>query len=87
MQKQIFGCVEGAQTLYLATFATIGEPVIYITRDDLETKQVSQGLSMFAPDIDVVCMPAWDCLPYDRLSPHGDITGCLLYTSPSPRDH
>ena len=80
MQKQIFGCVEGAQTLYLATHATIGKPVIYLSRDDLELKQVSQGLSLFAPDIDVVCLPAWDCLPYDRLSPHGDITGERIST-------
>ena len=50
MQQQIFGCVEGAQTLYLATHATIGKTVIYVSRDDLELKQVSQGLSLFAPD-------------------------------------
>ena len=47
MQQQIFGCVEGAQTLYLATHATIGKPVIYLSRDDLELKQLSQGLSLF----------------------------------------
>ncbi len=80
MQKQIFGCVEGAQTLYLATHSVINEPIIYISRDDLELKQVSQGLSLFAPDIEVVCLPAWDCLPYDRLSPHGDIIGERIST-------
>ncbi|GIS16777.1 MAG: hypothetical protein CM15mP117_22090 [Alphaproteobacteria bacterium] len=25
-------------------------------------------------------MPAWDCVPYDRLSPHGDITGERIST-------
>src|ERR1700756_672944 len=31
---------------------------------------VSRAISFFAPDIEVLEFPAWDCLPYDRVSPH-----------------
>ena len=75
MQNHVFECVEGAQTLYLAKHSSTVNPIIYISRDDRELKQVALGLSLFAPETEVICLPAWDCLPYDRLSPHGDITG------------
>jgi transcription-repair coupling factor (superfamily II helicase) len=31
---------------------------------------LSRALAFFAPEIDVIELPAWDCLPYDRVSPH-----------------
>ena len=27
----------------------------------------------FAPALEVVVLPAWDCLPYDRVSPNTDV--------------
>ncbi|MDC0394603.1 transcription-repair coupling factor [Alphaproteobacteria bacterium] len=75
MQKQIFGCVEGAETFFLAQHTQIGKPLIYLSRDDIKLSEIKLGLTLFAPDIEVVTLPAWDCLPYDRVSPHGDITG------------
>src|SRR5688572_1965862 len=30
-------------------------------------------LGFMAPDLTVISFPAWDCLPYDRASPHRDI--------------
>ena len=35
--------------------------------------QVARALSFFAPDIEVMEFPAWDCLPYDRVSPHAGV--------------
>jgi transcription-repair coupling factor (superfamily II helicase) len=35
-------------------------------------------LAFFAPDIKVLSFPAWDCLPYDRVSPHGDIVAARV---------
>ena len=31
--------------------------------------QLSRALAFFGPDIQVMEFPAWDCLPYDRVSP------------------
>jgi len=35
---------------------------------------VSEALSFFSPDLEIVVLPAWDCLPYDRVSPNTDIS-------------
>src|SRR3546814_7144964 len=34
----------------------------------------------FAPDLELLALPAWDCLPYDRVSPNGDILARRLDT-------
>ena len=80
MQQNIFGCVEGAQSYYLAKYSVIGKPIIYLSRNDVELKQVASGLLLFEPNAEVYSLPAWDCVPYDRLSPHGDITGERIST-------
>src|SRR5260370_12739972 len=32
--------------------------------------ELARALEFFAPEIPVLEFPAWDCLPYDRVSPH-----------------
>ena len=34
---------------------------------------LARALSFFAPDIEALQFPAWDCLPYDRVSPHAGV--------------
>ena len=34
---------------------------------------LARALAFFAPDIEVLQFPAWDCLPYDRVSPHAGV--------------
>ena len=75
--------------------------VLVVCRDGNRMAQLSRALSFFAPEIETMEFPAWDCQPYDRVSPHAGIVAqrmtalsrlsrlkgrCLLYTSPSPRD-
>jgi transcription-repair coupling factor (superfamily II helicase) len=56
-----------AQTNPPATSALV------ICRDGPRMAALARALSFFAPDIDVLQFPAWDCQPYDRVSPHGAI--------------
>ena len=44
-----------------------------ICRDGARMQQLARALSFFAPDLPVMEFPAWDCQPYDRVSPHGGI--------------
>ena len=44
-----------------------------ICRDGPRMQQLARALSFFAPDLPVMEFPAWDCQPYDRVSPHGGI--------------
>ena len=60
----------GAQPLVLAdlTRAAKGR-IVFIAPDDAAMSAVSEAARFFAPEIDVIEFPAWDCLPYDRASP------------------
>src|SRR5258708_34710259 len=35
--------------------------------------QLARALAFFAPEIEISEFPAWDCLPYDRVSPHSGV--------------
>jgi transcription-repair coupling factor (superfamily II helicase) len=43
-------------------------------------QQLARALEFFAPDISVMQFPAWDCQPYDRVSPHGGVLAQRLTT-------
>ena len=42
---------------------------LYIARDDRHALMAFAAARFFAPLLDVIYLPAWDCLPYDRVSP------------------
>ena len=50
-----------------------GAAVFHVARDDARMATLIDALNFFAPELEVVAIPAWDCLPYDRASPHADI--------------
>jgi transcription-repair coupling factor (superfamily II helicase) len=41
----------------------------FIAADEAQARAVAEAASYFAPEIAVLVLPAWDCLPYDRASP------------------
>jgi transcription-repair coupling factor (superfamily II helicase) len=47
--------------------------VLFVSADDAHAQTVADAVAFFAPDLRVLAFPAWDCLPYDRLSPKPDI--------------
>src|SRR6185312_11907803 len=51
-----------------------------VCRDGPRLQQLARSLSFFAPDLSVLHFPAWDCQPYDRVSPHGGILAQRLTT-------
>jgi transcription-repair coupling factor (superfamily II helicase) len=46
---------------------------LIICRDGSRMATLTRALSFFAPDLEVMQFPAWDCLPYDRVSPHAGV--------------
>jgi len=44
--------------------------LLIICRDGGRMAALARALAFFAPDLAVLEFPAWDCLPYDRVSPH-----------------
>src|ERR1051326_7432069 len=53
---------------------------LVICRDGPRMAALARALSFFAPDIDVLQFPAWDCQPYDRVSPHGAVVAQRVTT-------
>src|SRR5262249_51491904 len=51
-----------------------------ICRDGPRMATLSRALSFFAPDIELLEFPAWDCLPYDRVSPHPTVVAQRVMT-------
>ncbi len=51
-----------------------------ICRDGPRMQQLARALEFFAPDLPVLQFPAWDCQPYDRVSPHGGVLAQRLTT-------
>ena len=76
------GLPEGADALVLAEIArtTGGQDILHVARDGQRLERLQDGLRFFAPEREVLVFPAWDCLPYDRLSPHPDIVAERLET-------
>ncbi len=75
------GIADGAEGLVIADLAraiaaSASPPAIsaaVICRDGPRMAMLSRALGFFAPDIEILEFPAWDCLPYDRVSPHAAI--------------
>jgi transcription-repair coupling factor (superfamily II helicase) len=82
------GVADGAEGLVLADLAravAAGEaaPAIslaVICRDGTRMATLARSLAFFAPDVEVLEFPAWDCLPYDRVSPHGGVVAQRMMT-------
>ena len=57
-----------------------GGAIVYIARDGARAAATSEALRFFAPEIAQLEFPAWDCLPYDRVSPSGAISSTRMAT-------
>ncbi|MEN2494255.1 MAG: Transcription-repair-coupling factor [Hyphomicrobiaceae bacterium hypho_1] len=47
--------------------------LLHVTRDDRRLDTMEKALAFFAPNTRVVSLPAWDTVPYDRVSPNTDV--------------
>ena len=56
------------------------QAVLHIARDDQRLAALKSQLEFFAPGVDVMTFPAWDCVPYDRVSPDSEIESRRIAT-------
>ncbi|MCF3945598.1 transcription-repair coupling factor [Acidiphilium iwatense] len=66
----VYGAPEGFDAALIARRAAEAGSVLHIARDDARLARLADALGFFAPDAEIVTFPAWDCLPYDRVSPN-----------------
>ena len=51
---------------------------VFVAPDDAAMRAVADAARFFAPEVEVIELPAWDCLPYDRASPALSISAARL---------
>jgi len=62
------GVPEGLDAMVLGELSAGGD-VMHIARDDARLARLESDIAFFTPQIERLRFPAWECLPYDRVSP------------------
>lgn len=64
------GVPAGFQPWLLADIARAASTrAVFIAADEQQMRAIADTAPAFAPELQVIEIPAWDCLPYDRASP------------------
>ncbi len=79
--KTLANVPTGFVPLLLADFARAAKGrALFIAADDNALRQIADTVPFFAPEIEILQFPAWDCLPFDRASPTLSITAQRMAT-------
>jgi transcription-repair coupling factor (superfamily II helicase) len=77
----VYGAPDGWDAALLVRQALDAKgPIIHVARDDQRMARMAEALAFFAPELAVLRFPAWDCLPYDRVSPNPAIVSERIAT-------
>jgi transcription-repair coupling factor (superfamily II helicase) len=78
----LFGAPEGHDAATIGGLLAAGkaETWLHVCRDDGRMARFAAALQFFHPKLTVLTFPAWDCLPYDRVSPNGEIASRRIDT-------
>jgi transcription-repair coupling factor (superfamily II helicase) len=78
----LFGAPEGHDAATIGGLLGRGgvETWLHVCRDDGRMARFAAALGFFHPQLTTLTFPAWDCLPYDRVSPNGEITSRRIDT-------
>src|SRR5262249_59681186 len=82
------GVADGAEGLVIADLARAlaaradapATTAVVVCRDGPRMADLARALDFFAPALAVQGFPAWDCLPYDRVSPHAGFVAQRMTT-------
>ncbi len=69
----------GALPLIMSDLARAAKQrAVFIAPDDAAMRAIGEAARYFAPEVEVLEFPAWDCLPYDRASPALSVSAARL---------
>ncbi|MBO9500733.1 transcription-repair coupling factor [Brevundimonas sp. A19_0] len=68
------GAPEGLDALRIAERLAPGRTALFVARDASRAARFIDATGFFADGIEILNYPAWDCLPYDRLSPSSSVS-------------
>ncbi len=78
--KTVCGICDGAESFVLADAAESGKTILYIASDGKNLNQTTSLLKLINPEAEVLEFPAWDTVPYDRVSPNSAIVAKRIHT-------
>ena len=73
MKKTLAEVVNGYEPFVVADVAKDKGAALYVAVNDFKMQAFVAGMKFFGPEISVLELPAWDTLPYDRVSPNVDV--------------
>ncbi|MCW2309784.1 transcription-repair coupling factor (superfamily II helicase) [Rhodobium gokarnense] len=80
------GVVDGLEAMVAArlTMAGFGKgkgpALAFVVRDGGRMAAIADAIGFFAPSVEPLILPAWDCLPYDRVSPNAGVSARRMAT-------
>ncbi|MES1199240.1 MAG: transcription-repair coupling factor [Pseudomonadota bacterium] len=70
----VTGAPEGMDAAGLAMATRLrGGVTLFVARDETRAAQFDAAVKFFAPELATLRLPAWDSLPYDRISPAASV--------------
>ena len=78
---ELTGVPEGFDALVMADLARArGGLTVFVARDGSRATAFETALGFFAPEMEILRLPAWDCLPYDRIGPSAGVSAERMQT-------
>ncbi len=68
------GVPDGLEGRVLARLADAEGTILFVARDARRLAMAKASLIFFAPGVSTLTFPAWDALPYDRVSPNAEVS-------------
>src|SRR5580704_6277683 len=53
---------------------------VFVARDGSRAGAFEAAMGFFAPEMEILRLPAWDCLPYDRIGPSPGVSAERMAT-------
>jgi transcription-repair coupling factor (superfamily II helicase) len=77
----VYGAPEGWDAFLLARRRReFSGAVLHVARDDARMARLAEALAFAMPEAEILRFPAWDCLPYDRVSPNAALVSERIAT-------
>jgi transcription-repair coupling factor (superfamily II helicase) len=77
----LVGAPEGFDALVMADIVRARKGLsVFMARDGARLSAFTDAFRFFAPQVEVLTYPAWDCLPYDRIGPSAGVAAQRMTT-------
>ncbi|MDB5442356.1 MAG: transcription-repair coupling factor, partial [Phenylobacterium sp.] len=77
----LVGAPEGFDALVMADIVRARKGLtVFVARDGARLSAFADAFAFFAPGVEILRLPSWDCLPYDRVGPSAGVAAERMAT-------